>query len=53
MWRLYVILLVLNMIVIVLLALRIHQLEQERFEMINEFIKELNKYRKRGNKNVK
>ena len=48
MWRLFVILILLNMIVIVLLAFRIHQLEQERFEMINEFINEINKLRKRG-----
>lgn len=48
MWRLFVIVILLNMIVIVLLALRIHQLEQERFEMITEFINEINKLRKRG-----
>lgn len=48
MWRLFVIVIILNMVVIVLMALRIHQLEQERFEMITEFINELNKLRKRG-----
>lgn len=41
------------MIVIIVQALRIHKLEQERFEMISEFIKEINKYRKGENKNVK
>lgn len=53
MWRLYCAIILLNMIVIIVQALRIHKLEQEQFEMISEFIKEINKLRNGENKNVK
>ena len=45
MWRLYLYVEILNIVLLFLLAYRIHQLEKEKYEMISEFIKELNKLR--------
>ena len=53
MWRLFVLVEILNLLLIILLSLRIHQLEDEKRYLFNEFIKEINKIRNGEKKNVK